>query len=222
MGILDSRVWHGCVFHIKNGTFLYQEPVSRAEKSRLVFCFILLSLPGNLKSFLHESQKILSLFTELFTSPANAPVNKFLAFSRKCIFHGGISRITAGKIRTTDITQLSGPKKTFHDIITVCYDYGLCLHCGMTVFLYKVPVIIWGKFIGKSLDQPELGHIKISLICCICFPFPGINIYLGFRQQLKFQVISGKKILECCQLILHPISSCLPFTRFMISWVSAA
>ena len=43
-----------------------------------------LSLPGNLKSFLHESQKILSLFTELFTSPANAPVNKFLAFSRKC------------------------------------------------------------------------------------------------------------------------------------------
>ena len=56
--------------------------MSRAEKSRLVFCFILLSLPGNLKSFLHESQKILSLFTELFTSPANAPVNKFLAFSR--------------------------------------------------------------------------------------------------------------------------------------------
>ena len=53
----------------------------------------------------------------------------------------------------------------------------------MTVFLYKVPVIIRGKFIGKSLDQPELGHFKISLIC---FPFPGINIYLGFRQQLKF------------------------------------
>ncbi len=62
-------------------TFLYQEPVSRAEKSRLVFCFILLSLPGNLKSFLHETQKILSLFTELFTSPANASVNKFLALS---------------------------------------------------------------------------------------------------------------------------------------------
>ena len=75
----------------------------------------------------------------------------------------------------------------------------------MTVFLYKVPVIIRGKFIGKSLDQPELGHIKISLICCICFPFPGINIYLGFRQQLKFQVIPGKKILERCQLILHHI-----------------
>ena len=157
----------------KNGTFLYQEPVSRAEKSRLVFCFILLSLPGNLKSFLHESQKILSLFTELFTSPANAPVNKFQAFSRKCIFHGGISRITAGKIRTTDITQLSGPKKTFHDIITVCYDYGLCLHCGMTFFLYKVPVIIRGKFIGKSLDKTELGNITISIIC---FSFPSINI----------------------------------------------
>ena len=75
----------------------------RAEKSRLVFCFILLSLSGNLKSFLHESQKILSLFTELFTSPADAPVNKSLSFSRKCIFHGGISRITTGKIRTTDI-----------------------------------------------------------------------------------------------------------------------
>ena len=70
---------------------------------------------------------------------------------------------SAGKIRTTDITQLSGPKKTFHDIITVCYDYGLCLHFGMTVFLYKVPVIIRG---GEELSEQGkdfLGFVKERL-----------------------------------------------------------
>ena len=157
------------------------------------FAFILLSLPGNLKSFPSRIQKILSLFTELFTSPANAPVNKFLAFSRKCIFHGGISRITAGKIRTTDITQLSDPRRR-----STRYN-----HCLLR--LRSLPPLrndrfplqgsgnYPGKFIGKSLDQPELGHIKISLICCICFPFPGINIYLGFPSAAQIPGNSGKE-----------------------------
>ena len=148
MGILDSRVWHGCVFHIKNGTFLYQEPVSRAEKSRLVFCFILLSLPGNLKSFLHESQKILSLFTELFTSPDKCQPVKLSfwpSYPEMYYFTEEYPGSRTGKIRTTDITQLSGPKKTFHDIVTVCYDYGLCLHCGM----YRFPLQGSGNYPGK-------------------------------------------------------------------------
>ena len=75
----------------------------------------------------------------------------------------------------------------------------------MTVFLYKVPVIIRGKFIGKSLDQPELGHVKIPRLRCVRFLFPCINIYLRFRQHLKFQIVPGKKILERSQLILHHI-----------------
>ena len=115
--------------------------MSRAEKSRLVFCFILLSLSGNLKSFLHESQKILSLFTELFTSPADAPVNKFLAFSRKwahlpketnCIHCGRCTNACPLGLSAKEIVQ------AYHDgnvELLQELNADLCMSCGTCSFV---------------------------------------------------------------------------------------
>lgn len=100
-GYWGSRVWHGYTFQTfgcikKSGIFLQQESASCTEKNPGgSFFSVQLLLPGNLQPFFQKSQKILSLFTEHFTSPADTSVNKLLSVSGKRIFHGGISRITS-------------------------------------------------------------------------------------------------------------------------------